>query len=144
MNSSGQLLQQQRLQIHHPSLSPSLLKTKHKPSLLVFPRKCSYSSSDARFLGFPIPFDTISEFGSSRLLVSRRVSEKFADAFEPDQPPNYVSEPTEILKQKEASFVNILKGANSVLPQVVLASTILALIYPPSFTWFTNRSLNIL
>ncbi|KAL0324391.1 UNVERIFIED_CONTAM: putative sodium/metabolite cotransporter BASS6, chloroplastic [Sesamum calycinum] len=35
--------------------------------------------------------------------------------------------------------MTVLKGANSFLPQVVLASTVLALIYPPSFTWFTNR-----
>ncbi|KAG8382340.1 hypothetical protein BUALT_Bualt05G0067200 [Buddleja alternifolia] len=41
--------------------------------------------------------------------------------------------------QEDVSFMTILKGANSYLPQVVLASTILALIYPPSFTWFTNR-----
>ncbi|XP_039136856.1 probable sodium/metabolite cotransporter BASS5, chloroplastic isoform X2 [Dioscorea cayenensis subsp. rotundata] len=33
----------------------------------------------------------------------------------------------------------ILKGANSVLPFVVALSTVLALVYPPSFTWFTTR-----
>ncbi|KAL1548190.1 putative sodium/metabolite cotransporter bass5, chloroplastic, variant 2 [Salvia divinorum] len=41
--------------------------------------------------------------------------------------------------QENVSLLTILKGANSFLPQVVLASTILALVYPPSFTWFTNR-----
>ncbi|KAL3616369.1 putative sodium/metabolite cotransporter bass5, chloroplastic [Castilleja foliolosa] len=40
---------------------------------------------------------------------------------------------------QEASLMTILKGANTFLPQVVLASTVLALVYPPSFTWFTNR-----
>lgn len=35
--------------------------------------------------------------------------------------------------------MKILKGANSILPQVVIASTVLALLYPPSFTWFTSR-----
>lgn len=33
----------------------------------------------------------------------------------------------------------LLQTANTSLPQVVMASTLLALIYPPSFTWFTNR-----
>ncbi|KAL5727964.1 putative sodium/metabolite cotransporter bass5 [Ranunculus cassubicifolius] len=35
--------------------------------------------------------------------------------------------------------LDILKGANSIIPQVVIASTVLALIFPPSFTWFTTR-----
>ena len=37
------------------------------------------------------------------------------------------------------SIVETLKKANSILPHVVLASTVLALLYPPSFTWFTSR-----
>lgn len=59
--------------------------------------------------------------------------------FELDQASNPAFEPTQILNEKETSFVKILKEANSILPQVVLASTILALLYPPSFTWFTSR-----
>ncbi|PPS16601.1 hypothetical protein GOBAR_AA03958 [Gossypium barbadense] len=46
---------------------------------------------------------------------------------------------TQIVKQKKASIVDILKQSNSILPHVVLASTIMALVYPPSFTWFTSR-----
>ncbi|XP_050264937.1 probable sodium/metabolite cotransporter BASS6, chloroplastic isoform X3 [Quercus robur] len=42
-------------------------------------------------------------------------------------------------KQKDISIVKILKESNSLLPHVVLASTLLALVYPPSFTWFTTR-----
>ncbi|XP_022738528.1 probable sodium/metabolite cotransporter BASS6, chloroplastic isoform X2 [Durio zibethinus] len=45
----------------------------------------------------------------------------------------------QMVKQKKASVVEILKQSNSILPHVVLASTILALVYPPSFTWFTSR-----
>lgn len=33
----------------------------------------------------------------------------------------------------------IIQKANTFLPHVVLASTLLALVFPPSFTWFTNR-----
>jgi hypothetical protein len=40
---------------------------------------------------------------------------------------------------EKPSIVDRMKKANSILPHVVLASTILALIYPPSFTWFTSR-----
>ncbi|KAK3012975.1 hypothetical protein RJ639_010430, partial [Escallonia herrerae] len=45
----------------------------------------------------------------------------------------------QMIKNNEASFLEVLKRANSILPQVVLGSTVLALIYPPSFTWFTSR-----
>ncbi|KAK2989148.1 hypothetical protein RJ640_027222 [Escallonia rubra] len=45
----------------------------------------------------------------------------------------------QVIKKNEASFLEVLKQANSILPQVVLGSTVLALIYPPSFTWFTSR-----
>ncbi|CAL5359944.1 unnamed protein product [Camellia sinensis] len=147
---SSQLLhhQQQWLQIPpQPSLSSlSLLKNlsySYIPpnSLLLFPRKY-HSSSEGHCLGFRIPIDdSVSRLRNSRLLlVSRCVSEKFSDSFESDQFSNPVLPyPTQIHKQKEASFVKILKGANSILPQVVIASTVLALLYPPSFTWFTSR-----
>ncbi|XP_059661678.1 probable sodium/metabolite cotransporter BASS5, chloroplastic [Cornus florida] len=145
MNLSRQLLQHQQLHIHHhhqPSFSPPLLRDlriKHQHPLHVFARKCLNSSSDEHSLGFLNPIDLVSPCWRSRLLVRGRVSDKFSDAFDPDQSPNHVPEPTQVLKNKEGTFFKILKGANSVLPQVVLASTILALIYPPSFTWFTNR-----
>lgn len=35
--------------------------------------------------------------------------------------------------------MKILKSANTIIPHVVFASTLLALIFPPSFTWFTTR-----
>lgn len=50
----------------------------------------------------------------------------------------------QVHKQKDSSIVRILKESNSLLPHVVLASTLLALVYPPSFTWFTTRFLNVL
>ncbi|KAJ6836857.1 putative sodium/metabolite cotransporter BASS5, chloroplastic [Iris pallida] len=43
------------------------------------------------------------------------------------------------VQETNFDILKILKGANSVIPQVVIASTVLALVYPPSFTWFTNR-----
>ncbi|KAK4260491.1 hypothetical protein QN277_003594 [Acacia crassicarpa] len=41
--------------------------------------------------------------------------------------------------EQQTGILKILKESNSLLPHVVLASTLLALIYPPSFTWFTRR-----
>jgi hypothetical protein len=35
--------------------------------------------------------------------------------------------------------LEILKNSNSLLPPAILASTLLALIFPPSLTWFTTR-----
>ncbi|CAA0842275.1 Probable sodium/metabolite cotransporter BASS6-chloroplastic [Striga hermonthica] len=82
-----------------------------------------------------------------RSLQSHSGSGKFSRAFivckgapensPPEQPSDHAFGSLEI--QDEISLMTILKGANSFLPQVVLASTVLAIIYPPSFSWFTNR-----
>lgn len=45
----------------------------------------------------------------------------------------------QMFNERASSIVETLKKANSILPHVVLASTVLALLYPPSFTWFTSR-----
>ncbi|XP_018847379.1 probable sodium/metabolite cotransporter BASS5, chloroplastic [Juglans regia] len=76
---------------------------------------------------------------SLRFLVSRCVSEKLSDPFEQGPGPNDASAPGQVAKQKDTSILKILKESNSLLPHVVLASTLLALVYPPSFTWFTTR-----
>ncbi|KAK9276431.1 hypothetical protein L1049_005964 [Liquidambar formosana] len=130
-----------QLQIQRPRHTLSQhLSTLPKDQPLLFPRKFSHpSSSEGRPLGFPLRSDSISPFGSSTFLVSRCASDKFSDSFEPDQALNYASEPTQMLEHKKVSIGEILKGANAILPYVVLASTVLALIYPPSFTWFTSR-----
>lgn len=101
--------------------------------------KHSYFPAELLFLGFSDHLQFNSTRGGSKLVISRCVSDKFSDGFDLEQSPDYASESTQMLKQEESSFLNILKGANSILPQVVLASTVLALIYPPSFAWFTNR-----
>eukprot|EP00271_Cylindrocystis_brebissonii_P002434 TRINITY_DN13059_c0_g1_i2.p1 TRINITY_DN13059_c0_g1~~TRINITY_DN13059_c0_g1_i2.p1 ORF type:complete len:456 (+),score=57.89 TRINITY_DN13059_c0_g1_i2:706-2073(+) len=47
------------------------------------------------------------------------------------------------VKHDEASFLNALisglRRANAFLPQVIAGSTLLALVYPPSFSWFTAK-----
>ncbi|KAB1217124.1 putative sodium/metabolite cotransporter BASS5, chloroplastic [Morella rubra] len=83
-------------------------------------------------------------YRSASFSVSRCVSQKFSDPSEPGPGLNDASTPAQVHKQKDSSIVRILKESNSLLPHVVLASTLLALVYPPSFTWFTTRFLNVL
>ncbi|XP_031495324.1 probable sodium/metabolite cotransporter BASS5, chloroplastic isoform X2 [Nymphaea colorata] len=52
--------------------------------------------------------------------------------------PAEPSLPSQIDKS-ELHVLEVLKTANSYLPHAVVASTFLALVYPPSFTWFTTR-----
>lgn len=87
----------------------------------------------------PVASSFISKLGSSRFLVGKCASGKFSGSFETDPGQEYGREPNQVVKQKKASILEILKQSNSILPHVVLASTILALVYPPSFTWFTSR-----
>lgn len=90
--------------------------------------------------GCPVHFHSISQcnFGSSRNFGTKCLSENISGSFDQDPDRNYVTESNQVLKQ-EFSFVNILKQSNSFLPHVVLGSTLLALVFPPSFTWFTTR-----
>ncbi|CAK9321670.1 unnamed protein product [Citrullus colocynthis] len=75
---------------------------------------------------------------SSKFSISTRcVPDRFSESLGPDCDSS--SSSPEILNQKKATFVEILKQSNSLLPHVVLASTVIALIFPPSFAWFTSR-----
>ncbi|KAL7595886.1 hypothetical protein Lser_V15G30483 [Lactuca serriola] len=115
---------------HHQSSQPSR----------VLPRK---SSSENNRIKLPISPHTLSLSYSdfhlkrwdSRLVVHRRVSGEFSDGIidqDEHEPPNYAQISPQRLEHK-TSFVEIPKTTNSLLPQVVLASTILVLIFPPSF-----------
>lgn len=120
MSLNSKFLLQQQQQYHQG------FKILHQKSLPCFDQH--------PFVSFPKKWKCFHSGGNSRLLISRCISKKFPDSLGPSD-----SESLENLKQKENTFLTILKGANSFLPHVVLGSTILALIYPPSFTWFTNR-----
>jgi len=48
------------------------------------------------------------------------------------------------MEQNSISILEILKQSNSYLPHVLIASILLALIYPRSLTWFTSRSVDAL
>ncbi|XP_004511635.1 probable sodium/metabolite cotransporter BASS5, chloroplastic [Cicer arietinum] len=60
---------------------------------------------------------------------SPRLPQKCGAASTPSDPnPNHSYQP-----------IAILKNSNSLLPPAIFASTLLALIFPPSLTWFTTR-----
>ncbi|URE35501.1 bile acid:sodium symporter [Musa troglodytarum] len=84
-------------------------------------------------------FSSSSSANDDKILLGRCVSAKAADSFEPDRTAKDAFHPSQEIRQDEISVLKILKGANSIIPHVVLASTVLALVYPPSFTWFTTR-----
>ncbi|KAK8916727.1 hypothetical protein KSP39_PZI022712 [Platanthera zijinensis] len=73
-------------------------------------------------------------------LDRRCVSWKSTNHFELKNTEKTPLIPTQELKRSKFDDVSsILKRANSLIPQIVLASTVLALVFPPSFTWFTTR-----
>ncbi|KAJ0047805.1 hypothetical protein Pint_15986 [Pistacia integerrima] len=128
MNPNLNMLQLQRLYLNAKTFS---VKSPNH-NIPLFPRNLSYSSSS----GFPVRFDSISglKIRSSRHLVIKSLSENFSGSFDQNSDQNYVTGPN-----KENNFVNILKQSNTLLPHVVIASTVLALVFPPSFIWFTSR-----
>ncbi|KAL6585612.1 putative sodium/metabolite cotransporter bass5, chloroplastic [Orobanche minor] len=127
--------------LHH-SLSfhrlPSLLQSRNlclqQPPIAaaVSSRQICNRFSGLRLSSFYIHLGSNMWSGKSRLSL---ISMYAQDDLSPDWP--FEQESLQI--QEKVSLLTILKGANSFLPQVVLASTMLALVYPPSFTWFTSR-----
>ncbi|XP_020255601.1 probable sodium/metabolite cotransporter BASS5, chloroplastic, partial [Asparagus officinalis] len=77
--------------------------------------------------------------GSCGSFVGKWVRAKAADSLDPHRAEDSTAPETQEVNRRTVDILNILRGANSVIPHVVLASTVLALVYPPSFTWFTNR-----
>ncbi|KAF6160242.1 hypothetical protein GIB67_019011 [Kingdonia uniflora] len=106
----------------------SLLSNSQQHQILIFPPNLSTKSS------LSLGFHNKSSYAiSSSLSIRKCVPEKISDSFSLNQ---------EITSNEEDNGINvleILKGANSVLPQVVIGSTVLALVFPPSFSWFTTR-----
>ncbi|XP_010277423.1 PREDICTED: probable sodium/metabolite cotransporter BASS5, chloroplastic isoform X2 [Nelumbo nucifera] len=134
---SGQLHSQ--LQNRRPLFSPFFSKNVPTPSfrLLLLPQKSFTLSSVSHSVDHPGSICWSSKPRGSKASHRRCVSENFSSSFELDRVPENISGPIQI--EGKGTVLDILKGANSILPHVVLASTVLALIFPPSFTWFTNR-----
>ncbi|CAA0394836.1 putative sodium/metabolite cotransporter BASS5 [Arabidopsis thaliana] len=90
-----------------------------------FPRNSfSLSSLGSFSVDFPVRSKPISQNGKSSYPWKRYVSE---------------SDSNELYHKKVSSIMETLKQAYSFIPHGILLSTILALVYPPSFTWFKPR-----
>ncbi|MQM10017.1 hypothetical protein Taro_042908 [Colocasia esculenta] len=74
-----------------------------------------------------------------RVSTGRCVSSETQGFLEPFNAEGDGSLPVQDIRQSEIGLLRILSGANSFIPHIVLGSTVLALAYPPSFTWFTTR-----
>ncbi|CAG7884118.1 unnamed protein product [Brassica rapa] len=110
-----------------PRASPAPYRSQRVQLLPLNPLSNSSLTSPARIV-------SLSQGGGSIDLWRRYASDKFSDM---GLDPGAGSD--KMFNERASSIVETLKKANSILPHVVLASTILALLYPPSFTWFTSR-----
>ncbi|KAG2636256.1 hypothetical protein PVAP13_2NG442012 [Panicum virgatum] len=75
----------------------------------------------------------------SGVVARRRLSANASGSFEQNNTWEESVLPSQVVEESKVDFLKILKSANTVIPHIVLGSTILALVYPPSFTWFTTR-----
>ncbi|KAF5175439.1 Sodium/pyruvate cotransporter BASS2 protein [Thalictrum thalictroides] len=121
-------------QIQRPFFTISPRDWSKRYSAHLFPRNFSINSPSS---GSP-SFRSLKSHSSISPLI-RCVSEKNSDFIESNSVLPNLSSSNQEAKQNENKVLKILKGANSIIPHVVLASTLLALVFPPSFTWFTTR-----
>ncbi|GMY30140.1 probable sodium/metabolite cotransporter BASS6, chloroplastic isoform X1 [Fagus crenata] len=124
-----------QLKIHSPHFSVLHSRNLSNIQKLQLPVSLNFSRS----LGNPFRSDFNFPPWSTRFVTSRCVTGKFSDPLEPGTGLNDATGPAQVPNKKGISIVKILKESNSLLPHVVIASTLLALVYPPSFTWFTTR-----
>lgn len=124
-----------QFKIPHPHLPHLCFRNQRHLSVPAFPRHHRLSLQFTSISQFQRLHLSCPRIGTQRFPAEIRAAEKFSGSFggDSDQDQNQIIEP------KKGSFVEILKQSNSILPHVVLASTLLALVYPPSFTWFTSR-----
>ncbi|KAL9231069.1 hypothetical protein vseg_006336 [Gypsophila vaccaria] len=117
----------------HPPLNSSIsavtVTVTVKSTSLSPPLSLSFSGQCWRNLGLPIRHHSILSSGSHRNIEVK--CDHSNDFLQPDS--------AVIPQEAKSELADILSKANSYLPHIVLASTLLALIYPPSFTWFTSR-----
>lgn len=111
---------------HSHSSRPSLLNLPKPPISLLFPTNNNNNIS----VRLNSSFSYWSPKEKKLPLKIRCASLDSSDSTLPD--------PTQ-MERKSMSILDILKQANSFLPHVLIASILLAIIYPPSLTWFTSR-----
>ncbi|KAL4565597.1 hypothetical protein LXL04_029699 [Taraxacum kok-saghyz] len=114
----------------------------HNRPYVFLPPKCSSISQRNVCLKLPVRLQSISlRDWSSRFVVRRHISNNIVNQIDRNEPQEYTPISSQNPEKKAASnsILDVLQNANSILPQVVVISTIVAFIHPSSFTWFTSR-----
>ncbi|KAI6707296.1 hypothetical protein NL676_010258 [Syzygium grande] len=135
MNSISRHLQTPSSLFASHDSCPDSFRTRTRCQVPILPRNAPVSSSRCAASLNPVCSVHSRRHGSSKCK-----SGDFSESLELELGRESPSESMQLsVPTEQFSIVDILKKANSFLPHVVLASTLLALLYPPSFTWFTNR-----
>lgn len=122
-------------------MNPNSIALRLQPPLPIPLKLPTRRCSSTPRCSLPLPKSPLSfpNKRGSRILAGKCFLAKAADSFDPDWAADSAVSDTQAVNQRKLDLLKILKRANSIIPHVVLASTVLALVYPPSFTWFTNR-----
>ncbi|XP_048132133.1 probable sodium/metabolite cotransporter BASS6, chloroplastic isoform X3 [Rhodamnia argentea] len=135
MNSISRHLQTQFSLFACYDSGPDSLRAGKRCQVPILPRNSSVSASR-----FAMSLNPVSSAQSRRHGSIKCKSGDFSES--PELEPGRES-PSESMQPsvpgEQFYIIKILKESNSFLPHAVIASTLLALVYPPSFTWFTNR-----
>ncbi|KAI3422774.1 uncharacterized protein J3R85_011870 [Psidium guajava] len=135
MNSMSRHLQTQSSLFACYGSGPVSLRAGKRCQVPILPRNSSVSASR-----FAVSLNPVSSVHSRRHGSVKCKSGDFSESRElelgRESPPESM-QPS--VSGEQFHIVKILKESNSFLPHVIIASTLLALVYPPSFTWFTNR-----
>ncbi|XP_068650117.1 probable sodium/metabolite cotransporter BASS5, chloroplastic [Aristolochia californica] len=118
--------------------SPALNLSTRRSCFRPFSSKCRQLSEDSSLLRIQRLASFFYPLKANRISVRKYAKDAF-DSFEFDGVKKEASDLPQESQPNKVDVIKILQGANSILPHVVIASTALALVYPPSFTWFTNR-----
>ncbi|KAG0544512.1 hypothetical protein BDA96_02G281500 [Sorghum bicolor] len=86
-----------------------------------------------------IPSPRVSWQQGSGVVAKRRFWASASGSLAKDNTGEDAASPSQGVEESKVDLLKILKSANSIIPHIVLGSTILAVVYPPSFTWFTTR-----
>ncbi|KAG9445096.1 hypothetical protein H6P81_016436 [Aristolochia fimbriata] len=133
-----------RLRLHFDS-SPSLNPCTRRCCQSPVTQKCSEISWQSHSFRIKKLASFFHPLGANRIRISVRKCAKDAfDSFAHDGVKEEADDLPQGLSYSEShsndiDVIKILQGANTFLPHIVIGSTALALVYPPSFTWFTNR-----